>query len=366
MLSDQSIKTDIREVSDVVFGRQLSQTLLFRLPEAVRMRRAHFEEDLTLEQRRTLFAKSVNFIEIETHSYCNRVCWFCPNSVIDRRTTRHYLPEAAFLRILADLRSIDYRRRFYFSHYNEPFGDSIIFERLAQTRQALPRAHLRIHSNGDFLCSKTIDRAIRLGMNELQIGAYLPNEVAWTPDVAERRLRKITDRLELRRRQRRETPGERITYECGRKRVRIVVFCPNYTQEGICRGGVVGGVPTTTGARMSPCLYAVTDLYVEYNGHVMPCCNLRSDVEAHRPFSLGQIDETPGSIFTVWGSPAAARWRRSMAVYGPKAGPCRTCKAREWPETRLAKALYGVATRNVRPRPDADCLTPVSLDLPEA
>lgn len=348
MLNDRGVLTGIRESLDSVFGRELTHTLVFWLPAALKTKQAHFEDALTFEQKRRLFAASVNFIEVETHSYCNRRCWFCPNAFVDRRSTRHYLPEAVFQRILTDLKTIDYRRRFYFSHYNEPFGDDIIFERIAQTRLALPRAHLRVHSNGDFLTLEKIERACRLGMNELQVGVYLPNHARWTHDAAERFLQRIIRRLRLRPVRRREVWGQKITYECGRNGERIVVFCPNYEQDGVCRGGTINGVPVRPRSRVSPCMYAVTDLYVEYNGHVMPCCNLRSDIEAQRRYSFGKIDDTPGSIFNVWGSAVAARWRKAMSRFGPKGGPCRTCQAREWADTPLARAVLRMALRSRR------------------
>ena len=37
-------------------------------------------------------------VEVEVHSYCNRVCWFCPNSFIDRKTKTYYLNENLYLK----------------------------------------------------------------------------------------------------------------------------------------------------------------------------------------------------------------------------------------------------------------------------
>ena len=31
-----------------------------------------------------LFKKHLKLIEIEVFSFCNRKCWYCPNSYIDR------------------------------------------------------------------------------------------------------------------------------------------------------------------------------------------------------------------------------------------------------------------------------------------
>ena len=45
-----------------------------------------FSERTDLEEVKRLFSNHVRSVEIENHSFCNRTCWFCPNSFIDRRT----------------------------------------------------------------------------------------------------------------------------------------------------------------------------------------------------------------------------------------------------------------------------------------
>jgi len=343
MLRASSLKKLVRLASHRLLGEGLADMFGLRLAEVLRARPDQFDEGLTASQRRALFARSVNFIEVETHSFCNRTCWFCPNAVVDRRTFRAYLPEAVYLQVLADLASIGYCRRFYFSHYNEPFADEIIYTRIAQAREALPHADLRAHTNGDYLTPERMDRAIDCGLNELQIGVYLPDTAAWTRSEAHRQLRKLVSRLRLRVRQRSESPGTRVTYDCSRDGTLIFAFCPNYQQEGLCRGGTVPGMPDSSRKRTSPCFYAFTDLYIEYNGCVMPCCNLRSDIDSHRDSTFGRVDATPGSIFDAWGSGVAAHWRRAMATFDPKEGPCRTCHAREWPDTPTARRIFAAA-----------------------
>ena len=45
------------------------------------------------------FKESLKFIEIEIFSYCNRKCWFCPNSFVDRISHNHLMPEEKYLEI---------------------------------------------------------------------------------------------------------------------------------------------------------------------------------------------------------------------------------------------------------------------------
>ena len=55
-----------------------------------------------------LFKNNLKLIEIEIFSYCNRICWFCPNSFIDRRTINIEMKDDHYEKILTDLAEIDY------------------------------------------------------------------------------------------------------------------------------------------------------------------------------------------------------------------------------------------------------------------
>lgn len=54
------------------------------------------------------FKKDLHLIEIELFSFCNRTCWFCPNSVIDRRSKNIEMSEKTYLSILEQLRDIEF------------------------------------------------------------------------------------------------------------------------------------------------------------------------------------------------------------------------------------------------------------------
>src|SRR5262245_39356981 len=79
---------------------------------------------------RELFAQFVDLVEIENHSYCNRVCWFCPNVFMDRRTVNHVMPEELFRAIISDLASIEYDRALVWSRYHEPLAHDSIYDRI--------------------------------------------------------------------------------------------------------------------------------------------------------------------------------------------------------------------------------------------
>jgi MoaA/NifB/PqqE/SkfB family radical SAM enzyme len=78
--------------------------------------------------------KNVRLIEIEIHSYCNRTCWFCPNSFLDRKH-KIEMKEWVYLKILQELKDMKYKEVISFSRYNEPLSDMNLFvKRLKQAK----------------------------------------------------------------------------------------------------------------------------------------------------------------------------------------------------------------------------------------
>ena len=67
-------------------------------------------------------------------------------------------------------------------------------------------------------------------------------------------------------------------------------------------------------------------MQIEYDGTLLPCCNLRSDFDAHQSCVLGKL--TPDSnIVDVWSGPAYVAWRNMLFSNLPKPPPCQTCWA---------------------------------------
>lgn len=87
------------------------------------------------ESAKALFARSVERIEVETHSYCNRRCDYCPNTVGDRLGANQRMAGDIWFLLLSNLREIDYAANFIFTSYNEPLADKIILQRIREARE---------------------------------------------------------------------------------------------------------------------------------------------------------------------------------------------------------------------------------------
>ena len=67
-----------------------------------------------------------------------------------------------------------------------------------------------------------------------------------------------------------------------------------------------------------------TNVYIDHDGSVVPCCNIRSDEPTHRPYVVDKLT-MENSIFEAYANSALAEWRRSLFAYGDKQNPCSTC-----------------------------------------
>jgi MoaA/NifB/PqqE/SkfB family radical SAM enzyme len=298
---------------------------------------------------RTLFKHSVGSVEIEIFSFCNRTCSFCPNSFIDRRSRNHFMNPALYSKILDDLASIGYEKIIWYSRYNEPTSDRVFLNRLAEARRKLPNARLQTFTNGDYLDKQYILDLRDAGLNDLRIMAYLANNAVPTEaafmNLMVQRLTKIG------------LPWEFVTPKLVRIDVPGITVTYHYAffeQVGTNRGGTLstGGCAD----RAAPCIIPLTSMYIDHDGSVVPCCDIRSDVAAHKDFVVFKL--TPeNSIFEAYADSRLVDWRRGLAFFGPKQAPCNTCNRGEGPETpELAAVFDAVAPwigREV-PTPQAD------------
>jgi radical SAM protein with 4Fe4S-binding SPASM domain len=283
---------------------------------------AHFVPARSREEAKALFAASVSLVELEVFTYCNRTCWFCPNAQIDRRSTNHYMDETLYLRILGELAETDYRGVVTYSRYNEPLADRIILTRLRQARGALPNAFLSTHSNGDYLTRAYLNELREAGLNRIFIMSYLGNNDRFDEvRILERMTTKAAE-LGLSYTPTIAESGERHQFALEYEGMEVYIEGRNYEAVGTDRGKLVTLPPYV---RTSWCPVVFQDLYVDWNGSVVPCCNIRSDAPEHQSYVIDNISGGR-SIFEAWASAAHAGWRRSLFNFEPKQAPCDSCR----------------------------------------
>lgn len=100
------------------------------------------------------------FVEVETTTYCNRRCVYCPNSVFDRGLHENevLMPVELFEKIVRDLGANHFCNQFSPHNYGEPLADKRMPDLLEMAREAMPLARIALYTNGDFLTVDLFDR----------------------------------------------------------------------------------------------------------------------------------------------------------------------------------------------------------------
>ena len=265
--------------------------------------------------------KEIDYIELELDGRCNRRCAFCPNSFIDR-TNAGQMSEETLDRLLADLQAADYREPITFSRYNENYIDTPLFlSRVRKIKTMLPLCRLTNASNGDYLNKERIQQSADAGLSFLRINYYPDSEdirfeSKWHGMFIFLLSRYIVDWHDTKRVIR---PDYYEAKWCvNDMEVHFISMRPEAVLTSN-RGGTVGEPYTRT----MPC--HSTRLYIDYNGNVMPCCNARSDIEAHQPLILGNINEELITDIAIGEKREQILAAISSADTLPE--PCRKCNA---------------------------------------
>ena len=225
--------------------------------------------------------KDVRLVEIEIHSYCNRTCWFCPNSFIDR-SHKIEMKEWVYLKILQELKDMEYKGVISFSRYNEPLSYMDLFvKRLKQAKEYLPNVKLVTNTNGDFWNEKNRERLVGL-IDEITVMDY---------DTTKKSI---------------------VDYEFKNMRVLEIGGFDDFNNRA-------GLLDIEGGLRTSPCYEPTYFIGIDYNGSVMPCCNYRSD--AHESMILGSVEKnTLSNIYTQGKNIRETCIKNPSIIKG-----CRTC-----------------------------------------
>ena len=299
---------------------------------SLRIEPRHYDRNLDRAQAAELFRDHVELVEFETTSYCNRTCSFCPNSQIDRRSEKTSMPEATWRRIVDDLRELDYSGTIVWSRYSEPTSEKRIVERIAEVRQAAPRARIAINSNGDYLTPAYLDRLIAAGLDRMWVDLYIGDDEDYD-QVAKTAHDRFLARI-----------GKTATVVSTTPEYFSRVHVPGFEMTAVVRnsasmlkqdlsdrGGLVQIARKTR--RVAPCFAPFKHLVIDWDGSVVVCCQLRSDANPHKSAVVSRIGEEAGLVEAYV---ALADWRKSLRGFGPKAPPCDTCNVYEYHARRPA------------------------------
>jgi radical SAM protein with 4Fe4S-binding SPASM domain len=303
--------------------------------------RRHFISSLEPAGAAELFKASVTNIEMAISSYCNRRCPYCPNKDVDRHSQRHLMADGVFFNIMKYLKSIAYAGEICLHRYNEPLADrDYALARINDVRTFLPDAAIVIYTNGDYLDAEYLRLLREAGVSCINATVHAPPEGSTFATLTARldeRLRK----LGLPWRLVEDNPGLRVAELDAGAGMRF-----SYTAHDFFLRDGAGNVAMLDRGeslkankqfrRTQACLVLFNELQVEWDGTLLPCCNIHADVPAHRSYRLGRItaDNNP---FCEWTNENFVAWRRTLLSNELKSAPCTTCDYAlldDTPETR--------------------------------
>ena len=301
-----------------------------------------FRTDLSHADAVRLFQRCVELVEIETTSYCNRTCSFCPNSQIDRISEQKTMPEAVWHSILEGLREIRYNSAFVWSRYSEALSERRIIERIREVRDAAPESHICINSNGDFLDGGYLRELEQAGLDRLWVDLYIPDAEVYSPREATRFHKQFLDRIG--RKSTLLTTSPELTHRVQSQRMEIFTHVRNIAVMKAFdlsdRGGLISFARQTI--RSAPCYSPYKHLVIDWDGSIVICCELRSDSPTHWEGIVGKIGVDGVGLADAY--VRLAKHRALLRTFGPKKGPCSTCNVAEYPSTPAMRLTSKILT----------------------
>ena len=292
-----------------------------------------YNEDYYYKKR--VFKENVRWVEIGIFSFCNRKCWFCPNSIIDRNSCNIELNEDLFLKLLNELREVNYSNNICLHRYNEPlYNKELLIKRIKQVREYLPQAYIYIVTNGDYLTLDYLEILRGAGVNEIRVSYYYNGNDKNIPfdieNIIKPGMQKLLNKLNLNfilLWQDENSYSLKIEYED----INISCVAANFKNIGADRGGILKNNVNIIN-RIDKCFLPNFQIVVDYDANYTLCCNIRSDDENNKNYILGNIETH--SVFDIFMGEKTINFRKELLLECPKKGACAHCS-----DTRLWEGL---------------------------
>lgn len=308
--------------------------------------RLHFIADgVPEEEKRSFFISQLSDVELETHSFCNRTCSFCPNSRFNRFDKSQIMNESIFRKVIDELSRLGFKGTIQLNRYNEPLALDIIFERVAYVCQQLPGANIGFHSNGDFVTKEKLDKLNESGLDFIAISRYIDFSEDRQKQIAlaKAHCQEYIKKLGLKVDQVIED-GSLIKYLVMIGKLKAYIFVGDAQNRWVDRGGILKDYADKI--RISPCYNPFRKIFIDWTGDVLPCCNMRADLVAHKPYILGNLEKH--SLQDIFYSPAASKMRKYLSGFSEKGGACKTCQFGAYAYSRQADTCISNALKKLK------------------
>jgi radical SAM protein with 4Fe4S-binding SPASM domain len=271
-------------------------------------------------------------IQIQTVSWCNRSCVFCPSGKFP--VEKVFMPVEVYHRIVKQLQALNYTGRISPYLMNESLLDKRLAEFIAYTREHCPESWIAINTNGDALSETLLDRLFDAGLNSLDVNAYdSPAQHAKHMALATRftaRRGDITLRTGY------NNPffqGDNIPRSTKLLNCRDMSFWePRFlakiaTPDLQNRSGNIPGARQVAAPLPLGCPRPSQQMYVNYRGEAVLCCN-------DWRFEVIMGDTAQTTLAEIWMNDKYQRYRHNLQQKNRAMPLCDTCdymaEATDW------------------------------------
>ena len=269
---------------------------------------------------------------LEIHNYCNRKCIFCLNATIDRRSRKDLMDQKMFHSILEQLAAENFGGALMFGRFHEPLSDPVIISYVLLARTVLPSNRITLNTNGDFFSRDFVGALFENGLSDMNVMVYLSNGRSFSDDAIAAEARRFAKKHGLRLVRGKSVAGQMSVFEVilpAELRGRVFLHGENYSIPGLgCdRGGILDSV-VSKDVREASCSAPFFEVNIDFNGDMMPCCNLLSDVPSHNRYRMGNIREN--GLKEIYFSELAIQFRSWVSRADDLPPACLTCQY-YWP-----------------------------------
>jgi len=263
-------------------------------------------------------------IQIQTVSWCNRSCAFCPAGKFP--VPKAFMPVEVYHRLIDQLHDLDFAGRISPYLMNESLLDKRLPELIAYTRKRCPNSWIALNTNGDALSEKLLGRLFDAGLNCLDINAY--DDRAQYDAYVTFATRAVSQRDDLTYTSGYHDPS--FNNEDNLPRTAKIVHCRDMTDwedrfhaklatpDMTNRSGNVPASRHLDGPLAFGCPRPFQQMYINYLGQAVLCCN-------DWRFEVIMGDTATSSLLDIWTNAAYQRYRRHLRQKNRNLPLCATC-----------------------------------------
>jgi len=234
-------------------------------------------------------------VDIDTITYCQLRCKFCPNSKYERGLLKNkkIMDINLFKKIINELAEINYKGIIRPFFYGDPLTDERMPDLIKYVKKKLPKSKVYLNTNGVALTIKLYKQLYDAGIDYLMISQYT-NEML--PNI-----KILFNYLKTRPKKENKT------------KYRI------FNEKTIAISNRCGEIEIKNKVDRPFCAYpGHYDLNIDYEGNVILCCN-----DYHSSVKFGNIKNE--KIIDIWKKPHFYKLRKEVRTGTYKLPICRKC-----------------------------------------